>query len=252
MGWVRVSDDFYDHEKFENVSGLGVGLWIAGLAHANRNLTDGFVSVRAVGGLVSTHGLGLFTGNFSGKDADPEDGADELVSAGLWHASGHGCETCPQPRKREFYIHDYLSYQPSKNEVEAKREDVRRRVEKHRNAGGNTGGNTGGNAVTNGVSTRRPNPNPKENKLTTNPPVVDARAEDDSVINPVLAAVVGAVRAHGLDMSPLAAPSVVEFIDSRRRRGSDAPRVPTRYYPQAIDQSWPEVEKFIHEEGLAS
>jgi len=45
---------------------------------------------------------------------------------------------------------------------------------------------------------------------------------------------------------------VVEFIESRRGRNRPPVKVPTKYYPDAIRQSWPEVEKFIHEKGLAS
>lgn len=46
MAWVRLSDDFYDHPKFDKAGALGVALFVSGLAWANRNLTDGFIPRR--------------------------------------------------------------------------------------------------------------------------------------------------------------------------------------------------------------
>jgi hypothetical protein len=123
MGWVRISDDFYDHEKFYGVTALGIATWIAGLAHANRNLTDGYISKRAARGLVSfdrididlTPGSGMAG---AGRSADPDDGIDELLTAGIWHEEGHECQACPAVSHLEYYMHDYLQFQPSKAEVE--------------------------------------------------------------------------------------------------------------------------------------
>lgn len=42
MGWIRVSDDFYDNDKFSEVGPLGVALHFAAMGFCNRNLTDGF------------------------------------------------------------------------------------------------------------------------------------------------------------------------------------------------------------------
>lgn len=85
----------------------------------------------------------------------------------------------------------------------------------------------------------------------SNPPEVDAQAGDDLGLNPTIAAVVAAVRAGGLSIHPLAAADVIAFIDMRRGH-AETVKVPTKYYPDAVRGSWPEVEKFIHEEGLAS
>lgn len=88
--------------------------------------------------------------------------------------------------------------------------------------------------------------------LTTNPPEVGAQAEDDASLSPTVAAVVRATAECGLRVHPLCASSVVDFIESRRGRNPRPVKVPTKYYPDAIRQSWPEIEKFIHENGLAS
>src|SRR4051794_37088823 len=95
MGWVRISDDFYDHEKFIGVTALGIATWVAGLAHSNRNLPDGFTPRRPARGLTGLAPLAVNTSNFSGRDAEPDDGITEPVTAGIWHARGHDCPDCP-------------------------------------------------------------------------------------------------------------------------------------------------------------
>lgn len=155
MGWVRVSDDFYDHQKFAALTVLGDAVWIRGLAYANRNLTDGFITERAARGLVDTHGLGIYIGA-GGRDAEPQDGIDELVIAGIWHEPGHDCPVCPDPPARSYVIHDYLAYQPSRAQVEAKRQETAERVRRHRAGNAVTSPVTSGGS--NGVSTTPPNP----------------------------------------------------------------------------------------------
>ena len=44
MPWVRVSDDFMDHDRFEDLSLDAIGLWLTGLAWSNRNLKDGRIT----------------------------------------------------------------------------------------------------------------------------------------------------------------------------------------------------------------
>lgn len=168
MGWVRISDDFYDHEKFQALTVLGDSVWIRGLAYANRNLTDGMIPARAARGLVDTSRLGIYTGTHSGRDATPQDGIDELVAADLWHDEGHGCTDCAQPGPGRFVIHDYLRYQPSRADVEERRSETAERVRKYRQRHAQTR-NTVTAAVTNGVSTAPPNPNPNRTNRDANP-----------------------------------------------------------------------------------
>jgi len=111
MGWVRVSDDFYDHERFSNVGPLGIAVWIVGLAYCNRNLTNGHIPRGAAHRLLHIDGLGIYTGTMSGRDAEVSDGIDELVGAGLWIEDG-----------RDYLVRDYLDYQPSADEMKARRE----------------------------------------------------------------------------------------------------------------------------------
>ena len=110
MGWVRVSDDFYDHERFADVGPLGIAVWIVGLAYCNRNLTDGRIPKRAALRLMHIEGLGVYEGSYAGRDAGVNDGIAELTDAGLWAEDG-----------RDYVIRDYLDYQPSRDEVEEQR-----------------------------------------------------------------------------------------------------------------------------------
>lgn len=121
MGWIRISDDFNDHEKFADIGPLGIASWVLGLAHCNRNLTDGYIAQSAARRLMVVEGIGIYTGTMSGRDADITDGVDECTSSGLWHEAGHDCPECPDPGPRRYYVHDYLTYQPSRQEVEEKR-----------------------------------------------------------------------------------------------------------------------------------
>jgi hypothetical protein len=110
MGWVRVSDDFYDHERFADVGPLGMSVWLVGLAYCNRNLTDGRIPRAAAYRLLHFGGIGILEGNYGGHDASIQDGIAELVEAGLWIED-----------RRGYNVRDYLDYQPSRDQVEEKR-----------------------------------------------------------------------------------------------------------------------------------
>jgi hypothetical protein len=99
VGWVRDSDDFYDHPKLADLDLAAWGLRAWGTAWANRNLSDGVVPYSIV------------------KRMDPDGMASgALIDAGVWHLED-GC----------IRIHDYLDYQPSAEQVRSKREKERER-----------------------------------------------------------------------------------------------------------------------------
>ncbi|MEV8042411.1 hypothetical protein AB0P02_01020 [Streptomyces griseoluteus] len=194
MAWVRLSDDFYDHPKFQRVGALGVALWASSLAWSNRNLTDGVVpravarrllDFEDVADTVDAAGNGVTnaTGNPAGNPIDHALIAvvlrtttiNALVKAGLWHEHPDG-----------YLIHDYLDYQKSAEQIGAERDKnaARQRAFKARrkqprrgpetpsdgpsdNAGNgvtNPASNAQGNDVTDADAdspvTDAPNPNP--------------------------------------------------------------------------------------------
>ena len=104
MTWFKIDDSLYDHPKVEHLSLAAVGLWTLAGTYCARQLTDGVISHKRVGMLGGTDSL-----------------VAELVGAGLWVAVEEGYE-----------FHDWTAYQPTRQEVEAKREGARERQRKHR------------------------------------------------------------------------------------------------------------------------
>jgi|SRR5215471_385582 len=144
MGWVRLEDGIGEHPKLAAVDDHAFALYVCGLAYCNRNLTDGFIPTAV--GLTLRH---------SGKT---KQAIVALETARLWQAVDGG-----------WRVHDYLDYQPSKQQVELSRGKVRA----VRQAAGHLGGlakakQTAGKPVANGLANAKqnPGPNPKP-KLST-------------------------------------------------------------------------------------
>ena len=118
MGWVRVDDSFYDHQKFIDVGPLGIAQWVVGLAWCNRNLSDGFIPSSRAHHLLAWDGIAwhMWSGELlgGGEDADGEDVSHLLVQAGVWEKTDGG-----------YLIHDYHKYQPTAEEVKGRQEETR-------------------------------------------------------------------------------------------------------------------------------
>src|SRR5262245_43393629 len=111
MAWVKVDDAFPEHDKVieagrhlgQRGAGRVVAIWMVGMCYCNRNLTDGFVRES----IVRTWVL---------YDQRPLDVAIVMAqkmpdgSAGLLERVEGG-----------FRFHDYDHYQPSADDVKAKR-----------------------------------------------------------------------------------------------------------------------------------
>jgi hypothetical protein len=100
VAWVRVEDHFDEHPKFQKVGPLAAGLWLAGLAYCNRNLTDGFIPEARVRAMVTWHD----------DTKEGYEAIDRLVQAGLWERMEDG-----------YLVHDFRKYQPLKKQVLAER-----------------------------------------------------------------------------------------------------------------------------------
>lgn len=102
MAWLRLDDAFADHPKIVAAGPLAGWLHICGLLYSARLLTDGFIPTGQVR-----------------KLADVENAlelAQQLCQAGLWEPCDGG-----------YQIHDYLEYNPSREETLRKRESDRQR-----------------------------------------------------------------------------------------------------------------------------
>jgi hypothetical protein len=142
MAWVRIDDQFADHPKIKAAGAVGMAIQIAAICYCNRYLTDGFISYSSADSIISgvisdvtgsdtlsdtpsegratleaqtlkpdvIYTLG-FTSGMSGRDASDFHWPSILVNVRLWEAVSGG-----------YLIHDYLEYNPTKEEVLRRRE----------------------------------------------------------------------------------------------------------------------------------
>lgn len=111
MAWVRIDDQAPRNEKIMAAGPAACWLWVCGIAHAQSQLTDGFISRQALKMIGIPAGVVVKL-------------ADKLVAAGLFERAEGG-----------FMVHDYLEYNPSRGQVLAKRAedaDRKRRSESDR------------------------------------------------------------------------------------------------------------------------
>jgi len=105
MPWGRLDDGLYDHPKLDALGRsklAAVGLWTLAISWSNRRLTDGFVPTDRVLSLGGTPAI-----------------ADLLVAAGLFDQADGG-----------YVIHDFLTFNESREHVESRREADRNRKRK--------------------------------------------------------------------------------------------------------------------------
>lgn len=107
MSWVRLDDTFAEDPRWDGPGADGLALHVAALCYANRNLTDGRLSVNRVKVL------------FPVADLDATVAA--LVKAGWWELDPDGVQ-----------IVDYLETQPSADQVRARHRETAERQERSR------------------------------------------------------------------------------------------------------------------------
>lgn len=96
MTWTKLDDGFHSHPKVLAAGLEAVGLHTLALSYSSQYLTDGHVG-RA------------FVERHAGRRADRL--AQQLVDAGLWEPNGGD----------EWVIHDYLEFNPSREQITARR-----------------------------------------------------------------------------------------------------------------------------------
>ena len=109
MPWVRFDDGFPIHRKVEPLSDGAYRLHTTAICWSSRNLTDGCIPKSDL----------LFVAPRTMKR--PEKFVKELVERGLWITTDDG-----------WQIHDYLDYQPSKEQVNAERQKKTERQKRWR------------------------------------------------------------------------------------------------------------------------
>lgn len=109
MTWLRLDDQFAEHEKVADLTDRGFRLHVTALCYCARNSTDGILNARAVRIVSAIISRGTLKRQI-----------DELVDAGLWRTLPDG----------SFEINDFLEYNPTSDEVkqlQAKRREAGRR-----------------------------------------------------------------------------------------------------------------------------
>lgn len=120
MPWAKLDDQLPTHPKMAEAGTLAQLLYLNSLAYSSRYLTDGFIPIAVVRQLV--------TWDFE-PAPDNYTLAQRLVDAkagrefGLWEVVDGG-----------YLIHDYLEYNPSREQVLAEREKAKKRVTEAREA----------------------------------------------------------------------------------------------------------------------
>ena len=131
MSWFPLEETITDHPKILQAGHKGFALYVAGLCYASKHLTNGFIPMTAVS---------LLLPDLRAQVAKVAAG---LVNAGLWEETSGG-----------YQVHDYLDYQRSREQVEARRREgaarQRKLQDKRRPAVSNAVTNNQGAAVTNG------------------------------------------------------------------------------------------------------
>lgn len=259
MPWVRISDDFSDHAKLRALSAPAIAMWLAGIAYANRNLTDGVIPTRVTAGFINTDGLYEKSGR-TYQEVTPSTVTRQLIVQGLWHDLSSNCAACAAPAgAHEYVIHDYLEYQPSREKVLAGRENTRSRVAKYRAT--RTGSNEDGNAVTDGATNERVTTAPKsqsqglprhtESSHDSYATVGTDSAPSSKFLERWAAqagltdvpAIVAQIEAHtGVRVSGDRAIGVARWILDK---SAAPPRAPQRYVISSIEKSPAEIEQHI-------
>jgi hypothetical protein len=120
MTWVKVDDRFPQHEKVLAAGPEAGWLYICGLCYAARTLSNG---------VLPRSELQTFSPY---PEAQSRDLAVALVDQGLWETT----------RQQAWVIHDYLRYNPSRADVEAKRARWRAKADSKRGTAKSVSGET--------------------------------------------------------------------------------------------------------------
>jgi hypothetical protein len=162
--WVKLDDGFVSHPKIVDLSDRAFRLHVAALCHSGRNLTDGWLSPRAVRTVAVE------------VDADPVELPLELVAAGVWERDDAG----------GYRIHDFGDYNPTAERVKADREKARKRMAAARSSERSpkqVREREGGRAVARSPSPSRPDPDTRDSEAAATTPASTAGQELEKALD---------------------------------------------------------------------
>lgn len=138
MTWVRLDDRMLDNDKIARLTPLAFAQFVGCILWCARNLTNGLVPARVVNRIFDWTGV-AFDESSTPYDLDHEQAFSyngwtaintELLDAGLVHSVENAddcpsevCQLGPRPSADSLLVHDYLVYNPSKDEVLAQRDE---------------------------------------------------------------------------------------------------------------------------------
>ncbi len=112
MAWIRLSDDYMDHPKFTGLSDGAFRLWHRGMSYSRKYQTDGLLSLSTVRAFKE-----YSPKRVSVLSTPHQDGANAL-----WQTvEGFG-----------FKVHDYLDWNPSKEEENERKAESKERMRQFR------------------------------------------------------------------------------------------------------------------------
>jgi hypothetical protein len=148
MTWFKVDDHLHSHRKAMRAGTEAMGLWVLAGSWSAAEESDGWVP-----GYVLTR--------LAGPGA--EQLAEALVRAGLWHQDN-------QDGEDGYVFHAWADFQPTRAQLEAKREDARQRMRRVRGEGGDVRANSASSADSVTPTPTRPDPTTKNTSAKAETP----------------------------------------------------------------------------------
>lgn len=137
MSWVKLDDQWMDHPKIVRAGRDARDMWLASITWCSKHLTDGYFPKELLPSLAVMAGVDV---------ANCQTFANTLLHVCLW-----------EMHDDQYYIHDYLDYNPTKEQANA--------TKAARSAAGRAGGNakaskTASKTVANSWQNSAPSPSP--------------------------------------------------------------------------------------------
>lgn len=111
MPWLKMTDTFWTNPKLERLSDKAHRLYVRGLGYCSQHLTDGVLDATALRTLGATP-----------RQCDELTAPDPVSGFGCWDVAPDGT----------YVVHDYLQFNPSREEVLDKRRQAAERQAKKR------------------------------------------------------------------------------------------------------------------------